>query len=222
MTSTLPRPDDALLAPPTGLPPVERRAAIPGGFLAGGATVGIKASGRPDLAVVTTLRGPDGRLPAAAAAVFTPNAMAAAPVRLSRANLAATAPEGDGRWGWASGLVSTSGSANAATGAAGDADQRAILAALAAAIGSDPDRTLAMSTGHHRHAAAARPGPAGHRPHRRRRARGRPMPASRRRRSRCARPTRGRRSRRRRSSSRRPTGGAGRRSASRASPRASG
>jgi glutamate N-acetyltransferase/amino-acid N-acetyltransferase len=79
--------------------------------------------------------------------VFTPNAMAAAPVRLSRANLAATAPEGQGRWGWVTGLVSTSGSANAATGAAGDADQAAILAALAAAIGSDPARTVAMSTG---------------------------------------------------------------------------
>ena len=31
--------------------------AIPHGFRAGGATVGIKASGRPDLAIVTTLRG---------------------------------------------------------------------------------------------------------------------------------------------------------------------
>jgi glutamate N-acetyltransferase/amino-acid N-acetyltransferase len=147
MITTLPRPEDALLAPPSGLPPVERRAAIPQGFLAGGATVGIKASGRPDLAVVTTLRGPDGRIPAAAAAVFTPNTMAAAPVRLSRANLATTAPEGHGRWGWATGLVSTSGSANAATGAAGDADQAEILAGLAAAIGSTPARTLAMSTG---------------------------------------------------------------------------
>jgi glutamate N-acetyltransferase/amino-acid N-acetyltransferase len=147
MTRTLPHPDDALLAPPTALPPVERRTAIPHGFLAGGATVGIKGSGRPDLAVVTTLRGPAGRVPAAAAAVFTPNTVAAAPVRLSRANLAATAPEGHGRWGWATGIVATSGSANAATGAAGDADQAAIVAALAAATGSTAARTLAMSTG---------------------------------------------------------------------------
>jgi glutamate N-acetyltransferase / amino-acid N-acetyltransferase len=147
MTDTLHRSEDALLAPPSGLPPVERRAAIPRGFLAGGATVGIKASGRPDLAVVTTLRGPDGRIPAAAAAVFTPNTVAAAPVRLSRANLAATAPEGAGRWGWATGVVSTSGSANAATGAAGEADQRAILAALAAAVDAPPATALAMSTG---------------------------------------------------------------------------
>jgi glutamate N-acetyltransferase / amino-acid N-acetyltransferase len=147
MTDTLHRPADALLTPPTGLPPVERRAAIPRGFLAGGATVGIKASGRPDLAVITTLRGPDGRIPAAAAAVFTPNTMAAAPVRLSRANLATTAPDGEGRWGWATGVVSTSGSANAATGAAGEADQRAILAGLAAAVGAPPATALAMSTG---------------------------------------------------------------------------
>ena len=147
MTDTLRRPDDALLAPPTGLPPVERRAAIPHGFLAGGATVGIKASGRPDLAVITTLRGPDGPIPAAAAAVFTPNTLAAAPVRLSRANLAATAPEGEGRWGWATGVVSTSGSANAATGAAGEADQRAILAGLAAASVRRRPTALAMSTG---------------------------------------------------------------------------
>ena len=34
------------------LPPVERRPAIPAGFKAGGLAAGIKASGRPDLAVV--------------------------------------------------------------------------------------------------------------------------------------------------------------------------
>ena len=57
--------------------PVERRAAMPAGFKAGGLAAGIKASGRPDLAVIVTIHGP-----AAAAAVFTPNAFAAAPVRL--------------------------------------------------------------------------------------------------------------------------------------------
>ena len=50
---------------------------MPGGFRAGGATAGIKASGRPDLGLVVA---PDG---ASAAAVFTPNAFAAAPVKLS-------------------------------------------------------------------------------------------------------------------------------------------
>ena len=60
------------------LPPVERRSVMPGGFLAAGGVAGIKASGRPDLALVATVAGPDGaRTPAAAAAVFTPNTFAA-------------------------------------------------------------------------------------------------------------------------------------------------
>ena len=58
----------------TVLPPVERRSAMPAGFRAGGLAAGIKASGRPDLAVIVTTGGP-----AAAAAVFTPNSFAAAP-----------------------------------------------------------------------------------------------------------------------------------------------
>ena len=59
-----------------GLPPVERHAALPAGFKAGGLAAGIKASGRPDLALIVTTNGP-----AATAAVFTPNTFAAAPVR---------------------------------------------------------------------------------------------------------------------------------------------
>jgi glutamate N-acetyltransferase / amino-acid N-acetyltransferase len=155
MTPVSPSSTD-LSVPPTGLPPVERRAAIPAGFVAGGATVGIKASGRPDLAVIATLRGPDGRTPdvgqdrgapASAAAVFTPNALAAAPVTLSRAHLAASAPDGRGSWGWAHGIVATSGCANAATGPAGDTDQAAVTAALATALGAPETQTLALSTG---------------------------------------------------------------------------
>jgi glutamate N-acetyltransferase/amino-acid N-acetyltransferase len=140
-------PASALPTPPTDLPPVERRSAIPLGFVAGGATIGIKASGRPDLAVIATQRGSKGRTSAAAAAVFTPNILAAAPIRLSRAHLVATAPDGHGSWGWAAGIVSTSGCANAATGAAGDADQAAIGTALATALGTTNERTLALSTG---------------------------------------------------------------------------
>jgi glutamate N-acetyltransferase / amino-acid N-acetyltransferase len=124
------------------LPPVERRAAIPTGFLAGGLAAGIKASGRPDLAVVTTIGGP-----AAVAAVFTPNTFAAAPVRLSQAHLAATSGDARGRFGWAEAVIATSGSANAATGQAGDDDQAAIAAMLAAAVGTDVERTLHLSTG---------------------------------------------------------------------------
>jgi len=138
----------SLAALPTELPPVERLATIPLGFEAGAGIAGIKASGRPDLAIVATLPGPDGtRVAAAAAAVFTPNAFAAAPVRLSRAHLAATEAGGEGRFGWATGVISTSGSANAATGAAGDADQAEIAELLAAALGTRVEQTLHLSTG---------------------------------------------------------------------------
>jgi glutamate N-acetyltransferase/amino-acid N-acetyltransferase len=126
----------------TDLPPVERRAAMPAGFRAGGLAAGIKASGRQDLAVVVTTGGP-----AAAAAVFTPNTFAAAPVRLSRAHLAATSGDARGGFGWAEAIVSTSGSANAATGAAGEADQLEVARLLAEATGVPVERTLHLSTG---------------------------------------------------------------------------
>jgi glutamate N-acetyltransferase / amino-acid N-acetyltransferase len=133
---------------PTRLPAIERRTAIPGGFVATGGVAGIKASGRPDLALVATAPGPDGgRVPAAAAAVFTPNAFAAAPVRLSQAHLAATDPSGGGRFGWATAIVSTSGCANAATGAAGDADQAEVAAMLAEALAIPDSQSLLLSTG---------------------------------------------------------------------------
>ena len=115
---------------------------MPAGFRAGGLAAGIKASGRPDLAVVVTTGGP-----AAAAAVFTPNAFAAAPVRLSRAHLVATSGDARGGFGWAEAIISTSGSANAATGPAGDADQLEVARLLAEATGVAIERTLHLSTG---------------------------------------------------------------------------
>lgn len=124
------------------LPAVERRAVMPAGFRAGGLAAGIKASGRPDLALVVTTAGP-----AAAAAVFTPNAFAAAPVRQSRANLAATAGDSRGGFGWARAVVSTSGSANAATGSAGDVDQEAVGRLVANAIDVAEAHVLHLSTG---------------------------------------------------------------------------
>jgi glutamate N-acetyltransferase/amino-acid N-acetyltransferase len=130
-TSHLPIP-----ASSTVLPPIERRAAIPAGFSAGGMAVGIKASRKPDLAIIRPTNGP-----AAAAAVFTPNAFAAAPVRLSQTHLAATSHNASGRYGWAEAIVSTSGCANAATGAAGDTDQAIIASRLAGAF------RLAVTTG---------------------------------------------------------------------------
>ena len=136
-TSNLPIPVSS-----SDLPPVERRSAMPAGFKAGGLAAGIKASGRPDLAIIVSTVGP-----VAVAAVFTPNAFAAAPVRLSRAHLAATSGDPRGGFGWAEAIISTSGSANAATGAGGDADQREIASMLAEAVAVDPEWTLHLSTG---------------------------------------------------------------------------
>ena len=126
----------------TDLPLVTRRATLPAGFRAGGLAIGIKASGRPDLALVRATAGP-----AAAAAVFTPNAFAAAPVRQSRANLAATSGDPRGGFGWATAVVSTSGCANAATGAAGDADQAEVGRMVSAATGVAEANVLHLSTG---------------------------------------------------------------------------
>ena len=145
--TTMPAADAPAVVPvlsalPSALPPVERRSILPAGFLAGGAAIGIKASGRPDLAIVRTTDGP-----AAAAAVFTPNVFAAAPVRLSKANLAATSGDPHGRHGWAEVVVSTSGSANAATGPIGDKDQAEVGRLVAAATGVALERILHVSTG---------------------------------------------------------------------------
>lgn len=135
-------PRDELGALPNLLPPVEERAAMPAGFRAGGLSAGIKPSGRPDLALVATLHGP-----AAVAAVFTRNAVVAAPIRLSRAHLNATEIGGGGRFGWADAVVATAGSANAATGPEGDSDQAELSGAVATSLHTKPERILALSTG---------------------------------------------------------------------------
>lgn len=142
-TATTPTGEDALVSPlPTELPPVERRAAIPTGVLAGAGRAGIKASGRPDLALIRHATGEF-----AAAAVFTPNRFAAAPVRRSETNLLASEPQGRARFGYASAVVCTSGCANAATGALGDDDQAAVGRIVAGAVAAAEERVLHLSTG---------------------------------------------------------------------------
>ena len=125
---------------------------MPAGFRAGGIVAGIKASGRPDLAVIAVTADD----PAAAAAVFTPNTFAAAPVRLSREHLASTSGDRRGGFGWAKAVVSTSGSANAATGQAGDADQRAIASLVADGRRDHPRADAPPFDRGHRHATPAR------------------------------------------------------------------
>ncbi len=133
---------DPLLEPlPADRPAVERAARMPAGFVAAGATAGIKASGSPDLALVVAADGP-----VPAAAVTTPNRFAAAPVRLTRANLQTTGGT-TAAAGYACAVISTSGSANAATGVMGDTDQAAIGDAVAAAVGCPPGEVLHLSTG---------------------------------------------------------------------------
>jgi glutamate N-acetyltransferase/amino-acid N-acetyltransferase len=135
-------PAAVLVALPNDLPVVEARASMPAGFRAGALAAGIKPSGRADLGLVAV----EGT-PAAVAAFFTTNAVAAAPIRLSRAHLTATELGGGGRFGWTDAIVATSGSANAATGPQGDDDQAAIAEAVASALNTLPERILALSTG---------------------------------------------------------------------------
>jgi glutamate N-acetyltransferase / amino-acid N-acetyltransferase len=120
---------------PIYLPPVEEAPRMPAGFRAGSVAAGIKASGRPDLGVLATTGEP-----ASVAATFTTNQLAAAPVQLSRAHLAA----GGGK---TAAVLSTSGSANAATGPDGYRDQDDLAKILSEALGIEPAMTIAISTG---------------------------------------------------------------------------
>jgi glutamate N-acetyltransferase/amino-acid N-acetyltransferase len=115
---------------------------MPKGFRAGGLAAGIKPSGRPDLGIIATTRDS-----AAVAATFTRNQVVAAPIKLSRAHLNATEATGAGKFGWTDAIVTTSGSANAATGVEGDADQSELSKFVAALLDTKPERTLALSTG---------------------------------------------------------------------------
>lgn len=106
---------------------------IPAGFRASGVTAGLKASGRPDVAVVRN-DGPDHH----AAAVFTTNRVEAAPVTWSRQVVA------DGR---ADVVVLNSGGANACTGAQGFQDTHATAEHAGDVLGVAAGDVLVCSTG---------------------------------------------------------------------------
>jgi glutamate N-acetyltransferase/amino-acid N-acetyltransferase len=108
--------------------------ASPAGFQAAGISAGIKASGKPDLALIVSDRA------ATAAAVFTTNKAQAAPVLVSREHLAASG-------GQARAIIVNSGCANACTGADGMTVARGMATATAAAIGCATDQVLVASTG---------------------------------------------------------------------------
>jgi glutamate N-acetyltransferase/amino-acid N-acetyltransferase len=103
------------------------------GFRAGAATCGVKASGRPDLAVLVA----DRDVPAAA--VFTANRVTGAAVGVSRDHLA--------RRRTMRGAVATSGNANTCTGPQGVDDAREILRLAADALGCDAEALLIAQTG---------------------------------------------------------------------------
>ncbi|MGG5259752.1 bifunctional glutamate N-acetyltransferase/amino-acid acetyltransferase ArgJ [Phycicoccus avicenniae] len=105
----------------------------PRGFRAAGVVAGLKASGRPDVALVVN-DGPDHH----AAAVFTSNRVEAAPVTWSRTVVA------DGR---ADAVVLNSGGANACTGAPGFQDTHATAEHVGGLLDVAPGDVVVCSTG---------------------------------------------------------------------------
>ncbi len=104
----------------------------PRGFRAAGIACGIKASGRKDIALIVSDKV------CSAAAVFTTNKVAAAPVRISKKHLA------DGK---AQAIIVNSGVANAYTGKQGDLDAVRMAQVAGEAAGVDSHDTVVASTG---------------------------------------------------------------------------
>ena len=107
---------------------------LPAGFSFSAACAGIKASGRPDLALVEASAG------TTAAAVFTRNRIVAAPLEVGRAALAGTR-------GKIRALIVNSGNANCATGKAGIRDCQQVSRQLAGLLKLRPNQIFPSSTG---------------------------------------------------------------------------
>ncbi len=107
---------------------------LPRGFSYAGAACGIKKDGKPDLALIFS------DAPAVAAAVFTQNRYAAAPVQYDRILMQAN-PAG------VHAVIINSGNANAVTGPEGLANARLMAEAVERVSGLQPWSTLVMSTG---------------------------------------------------------------------------
>ena len=108
-------------------------ATLPAGFRAAGIVAGLKASGKPDMALFFT------ETPAALAGTFTTNQVKAATVRLDSERVATV--------GAAHGIVVNSGQANACTGQNGLRDARAMAAHAAKQFGVPAEHFLVCSTG---------------------------------------------------------------------------
>lgn len=112
----------------------DRGVTAPAGFRAGAAAGGLKASGRPDVALVVSEQD------CAAAGLFTRNLVKAAPVILDQALLASDPAH-------LRAVVVNAGNANACTGERGHTDARAMQALAAEAVGCAPHQVLVLSTG---------------------------------------------------------------------------
>ncbi len=104
----------------------------PKGFLSAGVAAGLKASGKRDLALIVA----EECVPAAA--VFTTNKVAAAPVIVSRRHIAG---------GCARAVVVNAGNANACTGSQGELDARATAVAVGEALLCSSEQVIVASTG---------------------------------------------------------------------------
>lgn len=107
---------------------------IPRGFRLAAAKTGLKASGKPDFAVIVT------DAPASAAAAFTSNRVTAAPLIVDKEHLRAAG-------GRVRVAAINAGNANCATGEAGLNAARATCAAAAKAFGCRAEEVLPSSTG---------------------------------------------------------------------------
>ncbi len=105
---------------------------LPAGFRFAGVTCGIKASGKPDLAMIV------GDRPLVAAGVYTTNQIVAAPVVLCRGRTPSAAIRA---------VVINSGNANACTGELGMRNAEEMTTRVAEAVGCESNDVLVMSTG---------------------------------------------------------------------------
>jgi glutamate N-acetyltransferase/amino-acid N-acetyltransferase len=122
----------------TGGTPIARSAPktidLPAGFSFSAASAGIKASGRPDLALVEACPG------TAAAAIFTRNRVVAAPLEVGRASLSASR-------GRVRAVIVNSGNANCATGPSGIKACARVCRELGRLLGTKSAEVFPSSTG---------------------------------------------------------------------------
>jgi glutamate N-acetyltransferase/amino-acid N-acetyltransferase len=107
---------------------------VPGGFLFSAGTAGIKASGKPDVALV------EAPLGASAAAMFTRNLVVAAPVIVGREHLKRSR-------GRVRAVIVNAGNANCATGEAGLRAAEQTCTTVGEALWAAPEFVIPSSTG---------------------------------------------------------------------------